>query len=274
MKKSSIIFLMLVSFSMTSLMAQNSINDYKYVIVPNQYDFLSDPDQFRLNTLTKFLLKKYNFNAFMKDEPYPDDLANKSCLALIANVVKTSSILKSKLTLELRDCQNNTVFVSDIGESRLKEYKKAYHEALRNAFKSLEAVNYTYKPLKKEVAVHEVQVTEVKKKLKAEPKKQIAKLVEKTSSQSKINKTEATSEDIKSSVKVIDKKIFAAQKIDNGYRLIDNSSNETITIFDSGVPNVFIVKGKDAIIYKKENKWIYSETNETSLLTKLIDIKF
>ena len=44
---------------------------------------------------------------------------------------------------------------------------------------------------------------------------------------------------------------FTVKEIFNGYKLYDSSLKETMTIFDSGVKDVFIVKGKDAIIYKK-----------------------
>jgi hypothetical protein len=39
--------------------SQRNVNDYKYVIVPEKFDFQKEPNQFKLNQLTKFLLKKY-----------------------------------------------------------------------------------------------------------------------------------------------------------------------------------------------------------------------
>jgi len=44
----------------------------------------------------------------------------------------------------LKDCKNNQLFISEEGSSREKEYKIAYHEALRNAFESIAALNYKY----------------------------------------------------------------------------------------------------------------------------------
>ena len=67
---------------------------------------------------------------------------------------------------------------------------------------------------------------------------------------------------------------LTANKISNGYELFAHNSSISMTIFDSGVKNVFIVKGKDAIVYKKDDIWIYSETNEANLVTKIMDIKF
>ena len=62
------------------------------------------------------------------------DLAQNNCLMLNANVVKIKGLLTTKLQLVLTNCKNTVVFSSEIGKSKLKEYQKAYHEALREAF--------------------------------------------------------------------------------------------------------------------------------------------
>ena len=43
-------------------------------------------------------------------------------------------MMTSKVQFILTDCANKTVFTSEIGKSREKEFKKSYQEALRNAF--------------------------------------------------------------------------------------------------------------------------------------------
>ena len=70
-------FLFILSFNVFS---QENINDYKYVIIPNQYSFVSSPDQYQLNSLTKFLFDKYGYTAFLQSEELPQDLRNNSCL--------------------------------------------------------------------------------------------------------------------------------------------------------------------------------------------------
>ena len=57
MKTKICVFLLILSTT-TSLWAQLSINDYKYVSVPDKFDFLKSNDQYQLNSLTKFFLKK------------------------------------------------------------------------------------------------------------------------------------------------------------------------------------------------------------------------
>ena len=57
--KIQLVLILLFSL-VTSLQAQDKLNNYKYVVVANQFDFQSEPDQYRLNGLTKFLLEKQN----------------------------------------------------------------------------------------------------------------------------------------------------------------------------------------------------------------------
>ena len=60
MKTKIYIFLLALSVNMSSW-AQMSLNDYKYVSVPEKFDFLKSNDQYQLNSLTFFLLKKKGF---------------------------------------------------------------------------------------------------------------------------------------------------------------------------------------------------------------------
>lgn len=50
----------------------------------------------------------------------------------------------TKNTVEFRDCNNVVVYKSKVGKSRKKEFKLAYHEAIRDAFTDLTITGYTY----------------------------------------------------------------------------------------------------------------------------------
>jgi hypothetical protein len=139
-----LLFLIVCSLGFSNGYSQKNLNDYKYVIVPNRYDIFDEADKYRLNTLTKFLFKKYGFDALMADELYPEDLKNDGCIALRASVVEHKGVFKTKLEVELRDCSNALVYKTKIGETRIKEYKKAYNAAIRDAFTSFNTVNYKY----------------------------------------------------------------------------------------------------------------------------------
>ena len=129
---------LLISFSSFS---QTSVNEYKYVYVPDNYSFLKGNDQYQLNSLTVFLFEKNNFTVFNSLKNYPSDLATNSCLLLKSDLIKIKGFFKTKLQLVLTDCRDNIVFSSEIGQSKLKDFKKSFQEALRNTFVSVTELN-------------------------------------------------------------------------------------------------------------------------------------
>jgi hypothetical protein len=143
MNKTLFILLFFIGFEAVS--AQN-VNEYKYVIVPDAFEFSKGEDQFQLNSLTEFLFEKFGFEAFMKSKEKPLDLQKDNCLGLKANVIENSGLFVTKLVVQLEDCRGNMIFESKEGSSREKDYKTGHHEALRDAFASVEALNYTYMP--------------------------------------------------------------------------------------------------------------------------------
>lgn len=128
----------------TSLDAQIDLNEYKYVSVPDRFDFLKTNDQYQMNSLTQFLLTKKGFTVLESIENYPSDLAANSCLLLDVNVEKIKGFLKTKLEVQFINCKKEVVFRSGIGTSKEKDFKMAYHQAIRAAFDSMEALNYNY----------------------------------------------------------------------------------------------------------------------------------
>lgn len=136
-------FYLMVLFVSLSAFSQNKLNDYSYVIVPDQFEFLNEKNKYQLNSITEFLFNKHGFNAFLSDE-IPN--ANR-CDGLYANVVKERSILGTQLKIVLQDCNGNPVHESEVGKSKFKEYDKTYQDALRKAFKSIERMGVQQKDL-------------------------------------------------------------------------------------------------------------------------------
>jgi len=142
MKKLLIFIFVFIGF-LTSTFGQD-LNSYKYVLVPSSFEFLKEPNQYQLNELTKFLFEKNGFEAYMEDEELPMELSQNRCKALMANVKNKSGLFSTKMVVVLKDCKNNQLFISEEGSSREKDFKIAYHEALRNAFESIAALNHKY----------------------------------------------------------------------------------------------------------------------------------
>ena len=93
------LFILLFTF-LSIFSQQESINNYKYIIVPERFDFQKNDDSFQINSLTKFLFEKYGFTALKNSEIFPEDLSRNRCLALTTRMNNSSGMFgKKKLIL-------------------------------------------------------------------------------------------------------------------------------------------------------------------------------
>ncbi|NNL15491.1 MAG: hypothetical protein HKO81_02485 [Flavobacteriaceae bacterium] len=292
--KAKLLLTIVLSLFILTAKAQTNINAYKYVVVPKNYDFLKEADQYQLNSLTKFLFNKNKFNVYFDDENLPEDLFKNRCLALYANVLIDKSLFRTRLTVELKDCYNNVVFVSREGSSKEKNYKKAYHESLRDAFNSFKSLNYSYDPSISEKDDHqgdqssEKQLNDTKVEVKTPDSEKpivIIPEVNKMPETRAINESPKMMENIKAKEKIETsglpqkedanvKNILYAQAIENGFQLVDNSPKIVYTIFYSGKKNIYIVQGKDAVIYQLNDTWVIAEQLADKLEVNSLNIKF
>ena len=248
MKTKTYLFLLVLSVTMSSW-AQLSINTYKYVSVPEKFDFLKSKDQYQLNSLTEFLFKKNGFTVLNKSKNYPMDLAQNNCLLLDANVVKINGLLSTKLQLILTDCRNTVVFSSEIGKSKLKDYQKAYHEALREVF-DLSAFDYTYVEADSSDILPPPPPPTTPKVMAIEPTTEIGSEVRAENSEEV--------QDVVESVAVVEVASgLIIQQTNSGYDFIDSRSKTLkysvhATLFE----NVYIIDDADGIIYKRGQSWV------------------
>lgn len=288
--KTSLFSILMLCLVVTSVFSQSNLNEYKYVIVSKKYDFLKEADQYQINSLSKFLLNKYGFEALMEGEIYPEDLIRNRCLALKADALKESGMFKTKLKIELTDCNDRVVYTSALGESREKEFKKAYTEAIRDAFKPFEALNYKYEPkendtvivtqeaeVKNEVAEEIQKLKEEIQTLKEEKKSEVVEVEEVKTEIPIIKPVPKPVKKVKpvnNQVKEVPSSILYAQGIENGFQLVDSSPKVVYKIIKTGVDNVFLVEKETAIIYKKGNNWIFESSDNGNLIKKELNIKF
>lgn len=159
----------LVLFFQAQLSFAQTISAYEYVRVPESFNFLKESNQHELNALTAFLFKKYGYEALYK-EPAPTGVSG--CDILQASVENDSGLFMTRLRVVLKNCSDEIVFTSEEGKSREKDYKMAYHAALRDAFESLEGVQL----IKSHSGnlVDQVTVTKQTEKIGREPSKKQA----------------------------------------------------------------------------------------------------
>ncbi|WP_242131610.1 hypothetical protein [Aestuariivivens marinum] len=286
--KTKLIFYVLICFFVNSIFSQSNLNNYKYVIVPKKFDFLKEENQYRLNGLAKFLFEKYGFESIMEGEGYPEDMVANRCLALKSDVIKDSGLFKTKLNIVLKDCNDRVIYTSQVGESREKEFAKAYNDALRNAFESFESVNYSYSPdtsvvatttsvepkaetkaVTKEIEALKAEIQSLKEEKQAKPteiKQDVPQVVA-------VKKPVVTKKQVVE-VQEAPKSMLYAQAIENGFQLVDSSPKVIYKIVETGVNNVFLVEGISAIIYKEGNEWVIEQLAGSTPIKKTLDIKF
>ncbi|MDR6301361.1 hypothetical protein [Mesonia maritima] len=146
--------IVLISFILFSIInkinAQNTnqLDDYQYVVVPLDYDFLgNEKNKFLLNSLTKHLLNQRGFETYIETDPKLSGLELDRCLGLYADVTGTPMeffSMKTETQLILKDCEGNVIFKSLVASSKLKDFEKAYKDALKEAFESFGSYVHRY----------------------------------------------------------------------------------------------------------------------------------
>ncbi|KAF2519841.1 hypothetical protein E0W68_01005 [Flavobacterium salilacus subsp. salilacus] len=240
--------IVLLSFLLTfSAFSQNKdISDYKYLIVPERFEFQKKSGEYNLNELTKMLFEKYGFTVFYAKDKMPDELAFDRCKALYADITEDSSMFKTGLTITINDCWGKTLFTSIKGESKEKALKNAYYEALREASRSLDTMQYDYN----ENAKPTTSVTK--------PKEPTVRFVE--------AKTDSGN----------DASTLFAQPITNGYQLVDSAPKVVLKIYKTSQPDSYIAtaEGKNGIVLKDDGNWFFQYYQKEELVIEKLNIKF
>ncbi|QLE00565.1 hypothetical protein HX109_02930 [Galbibacter sp. BG1] len=271
-------------FITTLMFAQESVNNYKYIVVPKKFDFLKEENQYRVNTFTKYQFEKAGFNAIYDDEKVADLQANP-CLGLKANVVDDSGLFTTKMKVTLKNCQGDVVFTSEEGKSKIKDYEGAYQEALESAFVSIKALNYEYdssealqakvptQPTKQPAPapLNQNQSTVVVSSGVVEAADEVVEEASEVS-QAAVNPSPAVAE---TPNKVESKGVLLyAQPIANGFQLIDSTPKVVYKITKTTQPNYFIIQGMNGFVYKKDGQWIAEYYEGDVLKQEALNIKF
>ena len=264
--KNIILVLFLIMSNIFVFGQEKKVNNYKFIVVPEQFNFLKQKDEYKTSSLTKFLLKKNGFTVVLNSEQYPKDLRDNPCNGLKAFVLDKSSMFKVKVIIELRDCSNKILYTSDEGVSKLKEFKKGFQEAIRNAHASMNDIAYepflieTIAKDKKEiVTVNPVLVEEVKE-VKLEVELPVINNIE-TAQISPINNIALST-------------TLYAQPKENGFQLINLKPQVVFVILNTSVKGVFVIKDKNGLLYKKGENWIAEFYENGKLIEKKYQVKF
>lgn len=232
MKKYLLLFALLNS---AFLFSQN-VSTYKYIVVPEKFSFLKEANMYNLNALTKMVFEKQGYEVYYTNDVLPQDLAENRCKALYADMVENNNLFVTKIKVELKDCKNQTVYVSEEGTSREKEFAKAYVQAFREVGRSLEI-------------------------LKSKPKNEVLN----TETESKIETEKA----------IVSLQLFA-QPISNGFQLVDSAPKVVMKLFKTSISNFYIGQkdSQQGVVFNKNNQWYFEYYQNDKLVSEKMEIKF
>ena len=230
--------------------AQNTINNFKYVIVPEKFSFQKELNQYKINILSKNLLAEKGFSSYLDNGDLPQAIASDKCTALQLDILERNTMFSTNLTLVLKDCKGNVVFKGKEGKSREKDFDQAYNLALRDAFKSLEAINYTYTPVATGNSIAAGAPL---------PATQGA----------------APAAELTATADLVSGTLYA-QATGTGYQLIDTSPKIRLTLFKTSAADYFIAENgtEHGITYKKSGSWYFEYYKNNKLITESLQIKF
>jgi len=242
-----------------SFFGQQKLSNFKYVVVANKFGFFKKADQYQTSSLTKFLFNKYGYTSFLNTENLPEDLKSNRCSTLFASIEDASTMFTTKVILVLKDCNDQVVYTSLIGKSKEKEYQKSFHEAIRNAFKDPIIKNYSYKP--------EVIKTKIVVSVEETPN-----VIKPAVVKSVVTNTSLLKKEIKNKKKPIS--VLYAQVTDNGFQLVDTTPKVIFNLLKTKQENIFIINGKNGILYKINSRWIAEFYENNVLIQEEYQIKF
>jgi len=287
------LILLVLLFAVIKGYSQSALNDYKYIIVPKKFSCFKTENQYKTSTLIKYLFSQNGFIPVYEDA-LPMELNKDRCLGLTVDVVNKSNMFTTKTALALNDCYSKQIVISEMGVSKVKEYRGAFDEAIREAFVSIKEMNYSYSPTAENnetvTANYKNDIKQVVQQKEMDSKNRIDQnVVKQEASQEK--QLYDSKEPVKSAVIVTSTPevteqstktaeasgaILYAQETPNGYQLVDSSPKIQMRIFKTSISDNYIAKSEDknGIVYQKDGKWYFDYYDGDQLISEELNIKF
>ena len=242
MKKITFIFLLIAySFSFAQ-------EKYKYIIVPNKFDFFNKENKYNTSFISKSFFEKENFKVYYDTDALPTDLVKNRCDALFLNAIENNNLFVTKITFELKDCFGSIIYTSKQGISREKDFAKAYTDAFRQALSSMsgklnlkKAQDVGQAVISKESNLETVQV-ELEQNKAFEPNTN---------------------------------QLFAIPTA-TGYKLVNDKPETVFLLNKTSDSAVFtaVKGGQNGVFIKKSNSWFFEYYEGENLISERVEVKF
>ena len=281
---------------------QSDLNNYKYIIVPKKFEGFKKANQYQTSTLIKYLFEGKGFTPIY-DDALPEDLSKNRCLGLLVELQDNSNLFTTKTTIVLKDCNDVSVFTTMEGTSKIKQYKEAFNEAIKEAMRSFNSVDYAYNGEQSANTTQEPITVSFKNDVKKPEKSKTPTSVDsrkddinnrvieqksteteqfykdKTPVASNVTKGEKT---IPTAIKQLENEknsideVWYAQPTENGYQLVDNTPKIRMKLLKSSAENVYMAQSdaKNGMVYQKDKQWIFEYYENGALVQEKLNIKF
>ena len=175
---------------------------------------------------------------------------------------------------------------SAVGETKVKEYSKSYQIAIREAFETYQFFDYKYVPKIKGVDSQSQSQSQSNAKVVANTnandlkQNEIRKTPLLQSNELGVPVPVVVSKDVVNAIddgapiKPSVNNMLYAQPIKNGFQIVDTEPKKIMILLETGIPNVFLVQGQDAMVYQKEGSWVYALYSGADLKLSVINLKF
>ena len=187
-------------------------------------------------------MQKKGFIVFLSTENLPQELIQNRCLALTASVRDASGFLTVKNNIELNDCYGTLLYSSKFGKSKEKEYKKAYHEAIRKAYATMDDIAST--------VIETREVPEKKEEVEPRPI------------------SDPSKQDF------VKMETLYAQTTNSGFQLVNMQPAVVYQLLYTNLKDVYVLKGVHGIFYKKGPHWVAEYYDNNQLIHREYQVKF
>ncbi|WP_312768887.1 hypothetical protein [Epilithonimonas sp.] len=127
MKKLSIF---LSVFLLVLIKAQN-LSDYKYVLIPAEFNDFKENRSYGLGKFLERSLKSKKYIVLSETKSqWPQDALLNPCKIVNADILDDKSMFRNKIILQFKDC-NSKVIYSEKSSSTIKEFEPGYQDALK-----------------------------------------------------------------------------------------------------------------------------------------------
>lgn len=235
MKKLSLLFVLLLPV----LAFSQTINNYEMVLVPVRFEFQSEDNQYRASTILKTGLTEVGFKATYSNENAKVNFSDR-CNLLNAKLINHQNILRTKLQFQLVDCNGKVLFETPIIDSKEKDRAIAFRQCMDKIIDLIKNMEYKF---------------EGENTMPSMPQ-----TVE-------VQKTEA---------KIDLSKVLYAQPTDNGFQLVDSTPQLVMKLFKTSQPDFYTAQfqNQTGMVFKRDNQWFFEFTQEGTLKTVSLEIKF